>query len=989
MIYRSQPHTRWLVALSAAISLGVAGCSDGESEPPLDGFVSANPANPSFIKVAEGGPPLPPGTDQGASDPETDVAVAEVLQVKDDKLYALSQYSGLSIIDISVKDQLTVLGRYPLDGIPFEMHLRGGILYAIFSSFQDSEQNAVTPGYHWVGTSHIEALDVTLPASIRSVGSFELPGKVSDSRVIGDVLYTVTSMSEEDPNAPPCSGCGILSNTSITSLSVADPAKIAIVDQRSSSESDPSRHISWGNRVSIGPQRLYVAGDPWLAGHSDHSTIQVIDISDPTGLLTLGATVEAAGIISRASQMDEHDGVLRVISQPDLRAEKGGPKVQTFSVLSAKDVKPLGTTELTVPTPDKVLASVRFDGARAYATATSDQKKDWFSTIDLSDPAAPRQAGGIEMDRLIFHLEPRGDRLLVMSYGSGAPDDKSPAGSIDVSLLDVSNLAAPAVIQTIGTGGAGASLIGFGFHAHPPFTIVDDAGLLLFPYGKNDLDDKRCEPWAGGVELIEFTANTLTLRGAAPSRGKSQRAFLQSGRLFAVSGAEVQTFNIDDRSAPAAVIDVALTANAVEALAMSDHVVRLREEPWKRLSHLDVMPATDPGGATPLGTLDLTPLRSSGPLSCGSADFADARMFENGKLVYLVWPSIDWRKTRVAIIDVQDPTQPKITGQLDLDAQLRGTDYVEIMEVVAPGRSAVQSGSTLVFRRIAATPVKADQPGDPPVYKGWLEVVDLSDPANPAHAATVELPVAAGHLPLQIEGSTVLTSHWVPVPKHPDKARFYLDRIDVSIPSSPKMSDPVNVPGSLVAFYGDTGKLLTADHQLIKTDVPVSDCKIKFGPREMPSKGCEVQEHSFKLVDVSSSPATVLTTVAIENGPKIVRRVLVGDDRVFAEASPSGGFSSIDHMVLGGIKDGDLKVTSSADELLATSQLVAVDGKRVFSLAILSSTLGVLDATNLDAVTFEQKGKHPNATLHGVEFTEDSVLCSEGQYGLQVIPLGD
>jgi uncharacterized secreted protein with C-terminal beta-propeller domain len=91
--------------------------------------------------------------------------------------------------------------------------------------------------------------------------------------------------------------------------------------------------------------------------------------------------------------------VLRVISQPPQWWTSTGttftaPSVQTFRVVSSTKFDALGQTDLTLPMRE-TLRSVRFDGPRAYAI-TAEQKDPLF-TIDLSDPAHPRQVGELKM----------------------------------------------------------------------------------------------------------------------------------------------------------------------------------------------------------------------------------------------------------------------------------------------------------------------------------------------------------------------------------------------------------------------------------------------------------------------------------------------------------------------------------------------------------------------------------------------------------------
>jgi hypothetical protein len=317
-----------------------------------DGFVSDNPDGSGAHNKGGGdaaaGTSTSTGTGEngagGASqggDAAANRAIAEadIVQVKDGKLYALSQYSGLSIIDISQKDHLKILGRWQSLGQPFEMYLRDGMVYAEFNSWGDYIYDDANQGWQWVTSSRIEALDVTNPADIKSVGSFKMPGILSDSRTVGDVLYAVTY---EDGY---CWNCKQTPNTTVTSLAVADPKKIHVVDQLTYTADDPNSYGWWKKSITVNQARMYVAGVEWNGQGEGHSTIQVVDISDPGGKLVQGAEVQAAGQIDSRWQMDEYQGVLRVVSQPGMWWQNGTPIVQTFSVKSSFDVQPLAHDE--------------------------------------------------------------------------------------------------------------------------------------------------------------------------------------------------------------------------------------------------------------------------------------------------------------------------------------------------------------------------------------------------------------------------------------------------------------------------------------------------------------------------------------------------------------------------------------------------------------------------------------------------------------------
>ncbi|WP_437973910.1 beta-propeller domain-containing protein [Sorangium sp. So ce295] len=1006
MTFLSRTYASWLVLATAAASAGLTGCgkgSTGPSEPGSTDFISDNPrAGGGRDTAADGGegsagtggdgaPTAPPAD----GDAERAITEADIIQVKDGKLYALSQYSGLSIIDISRRDRLSLLGRYRASGIPFEMYLRDGVVYAMFSSWTQYIYDAATGEYSYEQSSHIEALDVSNPAAIQQIGSFDLPGAISDSRIVGDVLYTVTF---EDGG---CWGCKESRNTTVTSLAVSDPAEIAVVDQLSYDD-DPNDY-GWQRSVSVTQDRMYIAGIEWDGTDEGHSTIQVVDISDPGGALVEGASVEAVGQIQSRWQMDEHEGVLRVVSQPGLWRTDALPGVQTFAVASSQELTPLGFTELTLPRPE-TLRSVRFDGDRAYAI-TAEQTDPLF-TIDLSDPEHPAQLGELEMPGWVYHMEPRGDRLLALGFDNAATD-----GALHVSLFDVSDLAKPTMLERVHFGGDWASFAEGQDRIHKAFTILDDLGTILVPYSGWDIDEAEgCGSYESGVQLVDFTADTLTKRGSAPARGQARRAFVHDTRLFAVSDQEVGTFNIDDRDAPVEAADLALATVVSNTVATGDLVVRMGADWWTQAAELEVVYAADPGRTEPIGKLDLSTLASGSKSDCYGSGLSSAQLFAHGQYAYLLWPSYtDSTKTSLAVIDLTNPEAPRIASQRDLPFTSNALYYNGYYGRIVPaGAAVVQAGSTLVLRNVedpyyyyedggGAPP---PQPRDPS-----LEIIDLWNPSSPTHRS-LPLPDGAGYTGLQLDGTTVLTSHWVPLQNDPSRARFYLDRIDVADPSSAVVRTPVNVPGSLLTFDGASDRALTVDYQVI--EVPVAGYKecysafsynAEFVPANQQNYDgpgvCRGTRHTLKLLDVGSASASLRDEHTLDDDTRL-DQVFVGDDRVFMYTSGyyavgdavGGGAYTSGILVASGLEGGSIDVAMKELSSPDAGWPRAVDGTRLLLAGYNPPGLSVLDAADLDELTLEMKGEL-SSYVSQVTISGDNALCALWYHGLEVVDLGD
>ncbi|WP_438020908.1 beta-propeller domain-containing protein [Sorangium sp. So ce315] len=991
----------WIVLAAAAASVGLAGCKGGArggtSNPPgQTDFISANPADPGGGDPVDddpgggnlgggGGPDAEPVPPRGGVIEKRVIRDADIVQEKDGRLYAMSQYSGLHVIDVSRPDGLRVLGTRRVYGDPVAMYLRDGLLYALFSWWHHVVPDAEAGASRRELTSRIEVLDVSDPAEIKVVGSIDLPGKLTEARLAGDVLHAVTFETGS------CARCAAAPNITVTSLAVGDPTDIGVIDRLRLGEPDPSGYWGWPS-VSVSPDRVYVASAAWSGGEAEgRVTLQVVDISDPGGDLVEGARVETTGQIEGPWQVDEHDGVLRFVSLPGPWQPDARPGIQTFSVVSSQEIVPLGAIELDMA-PRVRLRSVRFDRDRAYAI--TELRDEPVLTVDLSDPASPAQAGTLAVPGWIHHVVPRGDRLFAL--GNDVNTDK---GSLHVSLFDVSDLASPTRLDRVAFGGPRGRIAEERDRIDEAIALLDGLGTLAVSHGerRREASAPNCDTLTPGVELIDFTRDTLTKRGVAATRGQAWRVLASEERLLAVSYLGVEAFGIGDRGAPAEVAGVSLATFARRAIAVGDVVVRVSADTDDtRDAWLEIAPAASPGLAEPIARLDRAALFEDAP-AC-QRSFGDARLFAHGQHVYALSPTWHYERTHLAIIDVGDPAAPRVVARRDLPFRSDALYYTDRLgAVVAAGDAVVQAGTTLVIRRATDDGYYHNESARPP-HEAWLELLDLSDPLNPRHSS-VELPEGAGHTGLQIDGTTVLVSRWAPLPGDPARTRFYLDRVDVADPSSPVVRASVNVPGSLLAFDGASGRLLTMDYETVEIPVEGREaCSRAFalnaaftpaaGGDDAGPGACRGTRRALKLLDLGDTRARLLDERPVGDAVAVAQ-ALAGGGRAFlsVEDGALGGTSAI--LVAGGLQEGSLNTATqeiagfnprSGSPLLADgARLLVVDNDR--------PALSVLDATDLTALSFEKKAEL-HAYVHHVTLSGDRALCSSGRAGLEVVDVG-
>jgi hypothetical protein len=302
--------------------------------------------------------------------------------------------------------------------------------------------------------------------------------------------------------------------------------------------------------------------NPNAPSNGDEGIIDVLDVSDPGGHLVAGAHLTVPGAVLSRWQMDESNGVLRVISEAGAGFSANGtapPVVNTFRIDSTSSIVPLGRTSLKLPMQEG-LRTVHFDGPRAYAITFN--QTDPLFTIDLSDPAKPAQRGQLQMPGWMFHLEPHGDRVI----GLGV-DRTDPNGSLNVSLFDVSDVATPELLQRVAFGakdvGEDYQILSYEVpedqdRIQKAFRVFDD-GLVAIPFSSTPSgysSPTTCSDPASGVQLVSWKGDSLVKHGLLHVTGNPRRALENGGQMLAVSDSQVASFSVANLDAPTQVSNV-------------------------------------------------------------------------------------------------------------------------------------------------------------------------------------------------------------------------------------------------------------------------------------------------------------------------------------------------------------------------------------------------------------------------------------------------
>lgn len=940
---------------------------------------------------------------------------ADIVKVEGNRLYALSRYGGLAIIDTSNPDQLRLVGRKRLDGVPFEMYLRGSRAYVMLTDFGRYEASNGGRSGRWVQTSEMLAIDLTNETALEEIAHYDIPGSIADSRLVGDAIYVVTN---EDGY---CWGCQQNQGGAVvTSFDIAG-AGIAKVDQLS--YRTPNNGYAYQRSVSATNERLYIGGPTydWSPGaQGGHSIIQVVDIHDPHGAIKKGADVPVAGQIQSRWQMDEADGILRVVSQNGNGWGNGiNPLVQTFTVTNASTITPLGSTELILPAPES-LRSVRFDGTRGYAI-TAEQSDPLF-TIDLSDPAHPRQAGELHMPGWITHMEPRGDRLVGFGFA-----ETNWSSKLAVSLFDVTDLDSPVMLERVEFGTGGGQYAEDSDRIHKSVQVLDEKGLILVPFASyGSWNDGACSKPQSGIQLIDYSHDHITARGIAPQYGQPRRALLANDRLLAMSDRNVTSFDISKHDAPTKTSELDLSNPAFRLTRVGDQIASITNDWWTSEVMLSLTPYEGADDAAVSGKLSLASLADQTPESCSGnasswAQWYSARLFVMGNQVVVsvpVWSYANEKpsmKLVFGVVDASNPLDPKLVSktsvQLGDDSYgsygggmgfFDGFGYYSYYggSLLSDGESMVQVGNKLAYLDNQWEYLEQKDAMGNPTYETRvhrkLHVVDFST-AAPAVATPIVLGDSKGTFPLIVRGTEVLTSRWRESPTTAGKVKFYVDRIDLA-GDAPVREVSVNTPGSLLLSDDETGRIVTVDYT--RSVLPAADYAQCYengvgGVRwfDYEHNQCSLITRQFKLSDLQNDTVTLRNTFTPPS--QQLGGLKIADDRIYVTHYPvydydaamtrDGQMPAPIHQgglfVLGGIRAGTLAMQS---QLTGDAQWpLAARGNKVALYT--QRGLAIYDTATPSATLVTEQTLRGWGYTSDVLFEQDRAICSLGEWGMQTI----
>ncbi|MCA9521081.1 MAG: beta-propeller domain-containing protein [Myxococcales bacterium] len=786
--------------------------------PPLDGSIFPQVGSESFLTATENeylpnnqrngySPGVAGGDMMGASensdgvttsdpmlpqmptpDPTREIVEADIFKVDGDYLYLMNSYRGLVIVDIKEIDKPTIVGRVPFQGQPVEMYVEKGRAYVIMSDYFTYwmfDADADPLGFHG---SQVLVVDVQKPSDPQVLGSVNVEGEVTDSRLVGDVLYAV---SKRNANYWRYNTLDWEDTTWVVSLDITNPKEIKAVDRVEFSGTS--------NLIHVAPHAIFVAAyDPnYYISDSTferETLVTYVDISDPKGKIGVRGSIYIPGVIQDRFKMDFYERSLRIFSRRYVSTKE--ITLTSVDLTYPDDLKVAGVLEIDARYSS--LMATRFSGPNAYAVIRNYPYDNYSSDLwsfDVADATAPKYLNRVTFPGYCNQLVAKGDRLL----GLGQVWE-NPAGYYQnraaLFLFNVANPALPA-LQSFTTLGSKYSYTNANYD-DKALRIVDELGLVLLP-----LSWSEGNQYYQGTQIVSWADDTLTERGRVRHFGQVQRAVAVKNRLLAISNNQIQIIDAADLDNPQITAQRFLVRTVYELFNVQGLAVQILSVEGESTVHVEVLEFSKDDDTTPIAKLDLP--YSGAPLT-----------FRDGDMVHM----LGYEATKGQVfrtLDLSDPKNPKLRGELVLTDEINKfyTQGLSFYSYYWSSYSGLPLNNRL-FPVTARTIVEDDKGRRN--FQNELRILDLSDPDNPRFTAA-KLPLPDYPFINKATHGSVLYSNHVEDAldglgnKLGFHVKSYLDRIDVSDSDNPKQLKSLNIPGRFIDI-DESGKVIyTVDYQ--------------------------------------------------------------------------------------------------------------------------------------------------------------------------------
>jgi hypothetical protein len=762
---------------------------DGDT--PIDGdlpeFTSAATGDQGGYDNADGDAPSADGdsADEG-EDPEREIVESDLFRVLGNHVYALNQFRGLAIVDFSNPANLKIVGRLGLRGYPKEMFADNGVATILLTNIyeRDSENG------RYRSISEVVTVDISDPTNPTVIETFQMNGTIADDRQVGDIVYVVSTVQ------PWWYYCDSQTNDEATmeiiSINIADPQNIYQAD----SVSFPG--MGWA--VCVTQQAMYVAesGDYYWndwGENSEGSAVHYIDISDAAGDMTERGTFHTQGMVLDRFKMHQNGNTFVATSVSN--QWNGDTILETFDITNPDAVVRLASLDIM---QDEQLQATRYSGDRAYIVTFL--QTDPLFVVSFEDPANPAILGTLEIPGWSTHLEIRGTKL----YGVGV--DNEDGWRTKVSLFDATDPSNPIELAKVSIGTEDGYSWSEALYDWKAFKIYDDKGFMLVPTSGWD---GNWYAYVNKLNLIDFTDNTLTVRGSVASETPIKRGFLAGDYLASLSETQLQLVDYSDRDNLEIVSDITLASFVNNLKRCGEALCTTDNGWWTANTKLRLFDAENPGD---------TPYWESAILNQNPGyyyGYTDILQNSTGSHVYLTSNTYDYWMEDAAYESMDTTNERKVYGFDLSDAE----NPVYLGEGVLPNETNdyyyYDNDPMLLNNNVLVN--RGNWTWDNNYQSGHFDIsfVDLADLENVTTLATL-----TGFSPLFTwepsvkDGNAIWTTDCKPVEGSDSNLpvlKCYAVKLDASDKEDIKEATRFNTPGQAIAFNNDHTRLLSMDRQ--------------------------------------------------------------------------------------------------------------------------------------------------------------------------------
>lgn len=503
----------------------------------FEGSISSTPYNDMFVIA-----PLDANKEADnelVENRSREVEESDIWKFSGNRLFFFNQLRGLQVIDVTEPEHPSLIAQYKLPAV-------GEQMYVLSTNYVILLAHITQPG----GVlDQVIVLDAG-QTNIGQVGQITLSGRISESRLVGDVLYVATTGYKQSNLA----GETIWKwGTELASIDFSDPSKPVV--------RDTLWFDGYNSVISANSRYFFLSlkADNW----QQPDTLKVIDITDPTGVMKVASSITVAGSINDKFKINESGNILSVISE--VYIPNGWLTVlETFSLSHSEKPERLAIKKIAL---GERLFATRFDSNKVYVVTFRIIDPLWI--IDLSDPSNPQITGELKVPGWSTYIAPFGDKLVTI--GIADERDRSPA----VSLFDVSKPSSPQLIckVTIGDGWTWSEAT----YDEKAFKIIPESGLILVPY-----QSWNSNGLASAIQLIDLDLNSndtnaLKRRGIIRHEFQPRRAAVIDKTILSISATELLSVDFRDRDDPKVVSELELAWPVNKVLVYNNYLIQISD----------------------------------------------------------------------------------------------------------------------------------------------------------------------------------------------------------------------------------------------------------------------------------------------------------------------------------------------------------------------------------------------------------------------------